>query len=329
MSTETARELAGVREAVAEEVGQRLLATAGLLDARHHLDFLRASVDDGDLTSFATYAAWARDLLRSSGTAPEVLVEDLEVIRAELAHRLSPVAARAVDAALRSGIDAVTQSPHLHTADGEALTPGAELYLAAAVRGRRSDALTVVRAALGAGVPLTEVYVDVVQRALHDVGRRWQRNELTVAEEHLATATTQLVLSVLHETAIDTAPSRRGTAVVTGVAGERHVVGATIVADVLEADGWDVCFLSTDVPAADVVATVEHHRADLVAISVTMRGCVPEAEDLVARLRRLGTSAPRIIVGGAPFRADPDLWRAIGADGSAADVRGVTDLARG
>jgi hypothetical protein len=34
----------------------------------------------------------------------------------------------------------------------------------------------------------------------------------------------------------------------------------------------------------------------------------------------------RIMVGGAAFRSNPDLWRQIAADGFAADLRGVQTL---
>lgn len=341
MSAETAAELGRLRDAVADEVtrtflsrhpdwieryGDRALAH-GVADARHHIDFLQAAVDLDDPSTFADYALWCRDLLGSRGIAVEFLVENLEAIRNELAGRLSPPAAAAVAIALRAGLEALTAPGDRTSADGVWLSPACRLYLAAAVSGRRTDALAVVRAALAGGASPSDVYVDILQSALYEVGRRWQTTELTIAEEHMATATTQFILSVLHEDLIRAA-SLREVAVVTGVAKELHVVGASIIANALEADGWDVRFMGTNMPHDGIVSAIEHSRAALVAISVTMSGCVPEARDLITQIRGSGAVTPRIIVGGAAFRHDPQLWRTIGADGFTADVRSVVELAR-
>jgi methanogenic corrinoid protein MtbC1 len=117
--------------------------------------------------------------------------------------------------------------------------------------------------------------------------------------------------------------------VVTGVVGERHVVGASIVANVLEADGWDVRFIGSDLPHAAIVATIHQSGADLVAISVTMSEGITGARDLITQIRSSSTAPLRIIAGGAAFQDDPQLWRRIGADGVGTDARRVAELARG
>ncbi|GEP39190.1 cobalamin B12-binding domain-containing protein [Nocardioides psychrotolerans] len=341
MSAETAAELGRLRDAVAHEVTKDCLSrhpdwiehygepalAHGVADPRQHIDFLQAAVDLDDPSTFADYALWCRDLLGSRGIAVEFLVKNLEAIRNELAGRLSPPAAEAVAIALRVGLEALTAPRDLTSADGVWLSPACRLYLAAAVSGRRTDALAVVRAALSGGASPPDVYVDILQSALYEVGRRWQTTELTIAEEHMATATTQFILSVIHEDLTHSGSHRR-VAVVTGVVDELHVVGASIIANALEADGWDVRFMGTNTPHDAIVSALEHHRATLVAISVTMSGCVAGARDLITQIRGSCAATPRIIVGGAAFRHDPQLWRTIGADGFAADVRSVVELAR-
>ncbi len=341
MSGEVAVELRRVRDAVAQEVtttflsrhpdwveryGERARAH-GVEDARHHLDFLQAAVDLHDPSLFADYARWCRDLLAARGIAVAFLVENLAAVRDELAGRLSSPVAAEVATALQAGLAALAEPQEPAPADADRLSPACRLYLAAAVSGRRADALAVVRVALAGGASPTDVYVDILQHALYEVGRRWQTTELTIAEEHMATATTQFILSVLHESLVRT-PVLRGVAVVTGVVDELHVVGASIVADVLEGDGWDVRCMGSNSPHQGVVSAIEHHRASLVAISVTMSGCVTGARDLIAQIRSGTTTTPRIVVGGAAFSHDPELWRTIGADGFATDARSVVDLAR-
>ena len=45
------------------------------------------------------------------------------------------------------------------------------------------------------GHSLLDIYVEIFQESLYQVGRAWEMNELTVAEEHMATAITQYVIA--------------------------------------------------------------------------------------------------------------------------------------
>ncbi|MDP2774623.1 MAG: cobalamin-dependent protein [Nocardioides sp.] len=296
--------------------------------ARHHIYFLQAAVELDDPTVFRDFALWCRDLLDSRGIGVERLVERLETIRDELAGRLSRPAAEAVDLATSAALTALAAGHDSPWGESRPLSPACHLYLTASVSGRREQALAITREAVSGAESAVDVYVDIFQSALYEAGRRWQTTGLTIAEEHMATATTQYILSVLQEELPRTG-AKNETAVVTGVVGEQHVVGASIVANVLEADGWDVRFIGSDLPHDAIVAAVRDYRASLLAISVTMSGSVADARDLIALVRGSIADPPRIIVGGAAFRRDPQLWRAMGADGFADDARGVAEIARG
>ena len=341
MRTALAAEIGLVRDTVANRVTDTFLSrhpdwierygdratTRGVEDARHHIDFLQAAVELDDPADFRDYALWCRDLLDSRGISVGLLVENLEAIRDELAGLLSPSAAEAMSRAMSAGLGALAAGEVSTRAEGDPLSPACRLYLAAAVSGRREDALRIVQEAVRGGESPVDVYIDIFQSALHEVGRRWQTTGLTIAEEHMATATTQFILSVIHEEHPRTG-GRGGTAVVTGVVNEQHVVGASIVANVLDAEGWDVRFMGSNLPHDAIVSAIGQNRASLVAISVTMSAGVADARDLIADIRRSSANPPRIIVGGAAFTRDEHLWQAIGADGFAADARSVAELAR-
>ena len=72
-------------------------------------------------------------------------------------------------------------------------------FLEAVLAGSRRTAFGVVDRALEAGLELRGLYLDVFQPALRDVGRLWQENRITVADEHLATAITQAAMGRLYE----------------------------------------------------------------------------------------------------------------------------------
>ena len=181
------------------------------------------------------------------------------------------------------------------------------VFLQAILGGHRQAALNIVMAAYRKGFAVPDIYIEVFQEALYEIGRLWESNRISVAAEHRGTAITQYVIAQLYQN-MEPSAERRGAMVITGIKGELHQVGANMVADMLEADGWDVRFLGANVPSEGVVAAVRDHNADVVGISTTMRFNIPQVVALVATLRRdFGKAAPRILLGGSAFRAAPAL----------------------
>ena len=71
-------------------------------------------------------------------------------------------------------------------------------YLEALRAGDRRRAFGVVDGARAAGLDLGAIYMEVFQPALREIGRLWQENAITVADEHLATAITQAAMARLY-----------------------------------------------------------------------------------------------------------------------------------
>ena len=79
-----------------------------------------------------------------------------------------------------------------------------------------------------------------------------------------------------------------------------------------------------NVPSSSVVETVLQLKADVLAISATITHHVDAVEKLIAAIRRtLECRHVKIMVGGYPFKIAPNLWRTIGADGSADNAEGA------
>jgi methanogenic corrinoid protein MtbC1 len=202
-------------------------------------------------------------------------------------------------------------------------------YLKEVLAGKRKAALEMIMDAYRGGYPIPGIYMDVFQEALYEIGRLWEANRITVADEHMGTAITQYVMSNLYQH-LEISGMKRGRLVMTGVQGELHQVGANMVADVLEADGWDVIFLGTNVPEEGVIQSIRQHRADLFGISSTMLFNIPKVIRLVEAARtELGDSAPRILLGGGAFRALPELPGELAGCVVALNLREALALTRG
>ncbi len=91
-----------------------------------------------------------------------------------------------------------------------------------------------------------------------------------------------------------------------------HSLGSRIVWAVLRASGYH--FISYGrIEADELVENIIEDRLEVVLISVLMLPSALQVKDVVHGLRRAGCNA-KIVVGGAPFRLDKNLWTEVGAD---------------
>jgi MerR family transcriptional regulator, light-induced transcriptional regulator len=152
---------------------------------------------------------------------------------------------------------------------------------------------------------LEEAFVDVLSPALGEVGDRWAAGELSVAQEHLVSAT---VRGVLQRLLADARGEIRGIAVLACAPGERHEIGLLMLAVLLRSDGWQVAYLGADTPVDDAVALAEQLQASVLCFSASTR---EQAESLERALAERAPLTIEILVGGRGT-AESDVRSAIG-----------------
>lgn len=200
-------------------------------------------------------------------------------------------------------------------------------YLDAVRAGDRRQAFDIVRRAREGGLVLPSVYLEVFQPTLREIGRLWERNELTVAEEHLATAITQAAMVRLYMQ--EESPGGGPTLVAACAETERHEVGLRMLCDIMDLEGWTTYFLGAAVPRESLIDLVRDHDADVLALSASIAPHLSQLRSTIAAVRTaLGPERPLILVGGRPFLEQPELAFALGADDTAADAVGAATLLR-
>lgn len=201
------------------------------------------------------------------------------------------------------------------------IQPVYEDYLGALRRGDRRKALSVAQMALDSGIDIRDLYIDVFQHAMHEIGRLWETNQITVAQEHLSTAITQSVMAQLYSHVFARPPIGR-TMVATCIGGELHELGIRMVADFFEIEGWETYYLGANMPIDDVVAMANDKQAHLLGISASLNSHVTQARDLIHAMRASPHGPEiKIMVGGHPFNRAPLLHETIGADFTAPNAR--------
>ncbi|MEX0742498.1 MAG: cobalamin-dependent protein, partial [Phycisphaeraceae bacterium] len=297
-----------------------------LEDTRQHLDYLAHAVASEDLQIFIAYLRWAKIVHLALNRNVDALTAQLQALQQLL--RETPESAAAEDylaSALAQLPEMPTELPSFLT-NNDALDTLANDYLALLLNGDRNAASRLILENVERGVAVRDLYLRVFQPAQYEVGRLWQLNQITVAQEHFCTAATQLIMSQLYANIFST--TRVGLKLVaTAVSGDLHEVGIRMIADFFEMEGWDTLYLGSNLPTESVIATLRSEKPDLLAISATLTPHVHHVNQLIAAIRRHPDVAhTRILVGGYPFSATPNLWRHVGADATAADAQAAVEI---
>lgn len=178
----------------------------------------------------------------------------------------------------------------------------------------RMGSISRAQELLGEGVSREEL-LEVVRESQREVGRLWQVNAWTIAQEHAATSVSESILQAIGVVRI---PSEdRGHVAVVCADGEWHVLPARMLAERLVQADYRVTFIGGSVPPEHLHGYLPTLHVDAVAISCTLALNLAGAARSVAAVHALGLPA---VVGGAAFGTDDRRATAIGADGWAPDA---------
>jgi methanogenic corrinoid protein MtbC1 len=175
-----------------------------------------------------------------------------------------------------------------------------ESYLERQLAGDRRGIVDLVKGALDTGMSVGALH-EVLRGAQHEIGRLWQENRISVAEEHMATAITQLALAYLYPR-MPRRDANGKKVLVACVQGETHEMGARMGADLLEMSGFDV-------PVDSLESAAAAFAPDVIVLSVVLDAHLPALDEAVAKLRG---RAALLAAAGPAIEARPDRALSLG-----------------
>jgi DNA-binding transcriptional MerR regulator len=228
---------------------------------------------------------------RSPGGLRLYSLEDLERVRLMSSHIANGLAAREAAAlAARAALadDAAGGEPR-PGGSAVAFDPRASRSaLGRAVEAFDEPAAQAIFDELLAVATIDALLAEVVVPFLRDVGERWERGELSVAQEHFAS-------NVLRGRLLGLARGWGGgsgrRALLACPPDERHDLGLIAFGLALRARGWRIAFLGSDTPVESVVRAADAVRPDLLVVSATASELLAGVAAELASLAREHTVA--------------------------------------
>lgn len=170
-------------------------------------------------------------------------------------------------------------------------------YAQALATGNAEAAHRVIEDVVTRRCSLAEIYSQVITPSLQAIGDLWCSQQISVAEEHLAS---HLVAHHLDRLISIFAWRDRLSSyriLVACVENERHWIGARMFADLCLTHGWSADFLGADVPEDALLDMIKKRGPQVVALSATMPAGVDRVGRVLQALPALKVP-PRVILGG-------------------------------
>jgi methanogenic corrinoid protein MtbC1 len=145
-------------------------------------------------------------------------------------------------------------------------------YLSFLLQGKRTDCSNIVLNLIQQGIEIKNLYTNLFQNSLYDVGKLWEFNKISVAHEHLATAITEGLLNLVYPQLFKSGDhhNKAKKVVISCAANELHQIGGKMVADIFQLQGWEGHFLGANTPVAHMLKYIQDTKPDLVGLSLSV-----------------------------------------------------------
>jgi len=162
----------------------------------------------------------------------------------------------------------------------------------------------------GAGLDSLEKLITV---SLESIGRKWEAGSVALAQIYLSGKICEDIMAA-HLPEAPLPGNGRGSCAI-ALLNDHHQLGKRMVLCSLRSAGFDIAdwgMASVD----QVVKRTLEESPEVLLLSTLMLASALHVKDVRAKLDAGGYPG-KLLVGGAPFRLDKNLWREVGADATA------------
>lgn len=179
------------------------------------------------------------------------------------------------------------------------------------------------------GMEPIKILTDGLTKGLMIVGEKFGRGEIFLTDLMMSAESMKSGLAVVEPELKKSHVEQKylGSIVIGTVEGDIHDIGKTIVATMLEVNGFHVYDLGSDVKTDVFLKKVEELKPNILGLSALLSTTMAKQADVIKALKTKGLrNDVKVLVGGAPITFE---WaREIGADDFAPDAMSAVDTAK-
>lgn len=179
-------------------------------------------------------------------------------------------------------------------------------YFNSLLEGDKNKCRQIVDTLLKEKTDIIEIYTDLFQKSLYQVGKMWDQNRISVGDEHLGTEITEDLLYYCSSKIIPVKQINK-KALVSCVNKEFHKLGARMAADVFVMNGWETYFLGASTPTKEIIKYIQLKKPDIVGLSFSFYINLMKLIDMVSEIKNHFPSQKIIIGGRAELNGQSDI----------------------
>jgi len=189
-----------------------------------------------------------------------------------------------------------------------------ERYLYALLQGDRRQCRAVIEESLQSGIPANSVYIDIIWPVMVEIEKLWRADRISPLQEHMATRINRTIVDQL-QNKLPRRPSKNKNIVIACAPEELQELGAQMMADLFESDGWEVKFLGGGLTNDDILEFIHEYRPDILLIYGTAPKQAPQVRRLIDQIRTINAwPEMRIMLSGGLWNRAEGLCEEIGGD---------------
>ncbi|MDG5473259.1 cobalamin-dependent protein [Jeotgalibacillus sp. ET6] len=140
--------------------------------------------------------------------------------------------------------------------------------------GDQESSWSIIKQAVDEGKKTDYIFHHIITPSMVEIGALWQENKISVADEHLATATCDFILArykfEILQPRINQKDSVMGKALFFCVENEEHDLGIRMTAQLFEEEGYNVRMMGANLPLEYVKEMASVWMPDVVGVSASM-----------------------------------------------------------
>jgi methanogenic corrinoid protein MtbC1 len=156
--------------------------------------------------------------------------------------------------------------------------------------------------------PTESVCFEILEMGLSEIGSRWYQGEVTVQQEHFASAIANKRLNAILTSMPN--PTRSGRIIIGCPPGEEHTFAPLLVTVLLRLRGWEVIYLGANVPQERFLSTLQEINPILIILAAQT---LPTAASLLEIVEIIQPTQSVVAYGGSVFNRTEDIRNKIPA----------------
>ncbi len=189
-----------------------------------------------------------------------------------------------------------------------------ERYLSRLLAGDRAGCRAIIEETLKSGVPANAVYMDIIWPIMVEVDQLYQNDIIDSAQEAFATRINRTIVDQLQ----NKLPRKASVAkriVVCSTSAEQGELGAQMITDLFESEGWESRFLGSSVNNDEILSFLHSWRPDILLLYGVTAKEAPSIRALVDKIKSVNACPNmKVMLSGGIFDRAEGLWEEIGAD---------------